>query len=227
MSKLVSPHRLRSRIDWRLCFIADTEALAGMDVLQMISDAVAGGATIIQMRTKKRDTWEFLEVVMKAAELLRSRKVPLIINDRVDIALACDADGVHLGQTDMPLPYARKILGKKKIIGISVNTLDEARAAEKEGADYLGVGPIFQTSSKIDLPPVLGLEGIGTIREKTKVPILAIGGINVANIADVISAGANGVAVISAIAGSDNPRAAASELIEAIEKVVMKERWVN
>lgn len=186
---------------------------------RMISDAVAGGATIIQMRTKKRDTREFLEVVMKATELLRNRKVPLIINDRVDIALACGADGVHLGQTDMPLGYARKILGQRKIIGISVNTLAEAQAAEKEGADYLGVGPIFPTSSKIDLPPVLGLEGIKEIRAETKIPILAIGGINVANVADVISAGASGVAVISAIAASDNPRAAAGELINAIGKV--------
>jgi thiamine-phosphate pyrophosphorylase len=227
MSERVMPNDLHSRIDWRLCFIADTEALAGMDVLQMIGDAVAGGATIIQMRTKKRDTREFLEVVMKTAEFLRNRKVPLIINDRVDVALACDADGVHLGQTDMPLPYARKILGKKRIIGISINTLDEARAAEKEGANYLGVGPVFPTSSKMDVPPVLGLEGIREIREKTKLPILAIGGINAANIADVISAGASGVAVISAVAGSGNPRAAATELIEAIEKVVSKGRWVN
>jgi len=199
--------------------IADIEALAGMDVLQMIGEAVAGGATIIQMRTKKRDTREFLELVIKATELLRNSKVPLIINDRVDIALACDADGVHLGQTDMPLPYARRLLGKKKIIGISVSTLDEARAAENERANYLGVGPVFPTSSKMDLPPVVGLEGVREIRATTKIPILAIGGINIANVADVISAGASGVAVISAIAGSDNPCAAASELIEAIGKV--------
>ena len=190
-----------------------------MDVLQMIGEAVAGGATIIQMRTKKRDTREFLELVIKATELLRNSKVPLIINDRVDIALACDADGVHLGQTDMPLPYARRLLGKKKIIGISVSTLDEARAAENERANYLGVGPVFPTSSKMDLPPVVGLEGVREIRATTKIPILAIGGINIANVADVISAGASGVAVISAIAGSDNPCAAASELIEAIGKV--------
>ncbi len=219
MNKVILSRGLRSRIDWRLCFIADTEALAGMDVLHIIGEAVAGGATLIQLRTKKRDTREFLQVVIKAAELLRARKIPLIINDRVDIASACEAGGVHLGQTDMPLPYARKILGKKKIIGISVSTLDEARAAEKEGADYLGVGPIFPTSSKIDVPPVLGLEGIREIREKTKIPILAIGGINVANVGDVISAGASGVAVISAIAAAQNPRAAATELIEAIGKV--------
>jgi len=167
MRKLVIPNGFRSRIDWRLCFIADIEALAGMDVLQMIGEAVAGGATIIQMRTKKRDTREFLELVIKATELLRNSKVPLIINDRVDIALACDADGVHLGQTDMPLPYARRLLGKKKIIGISVSTLDEARAAENERANYLGVGPVFPTSSKMDLPPVVGLEGVREIRATT------------------------------------------------------------
>jgi thiamine-phosphate pyrophosphorylase len=227
MNKVILPRGLRSRIDWRLCFIADTEALVGMDVLHIIGEAVAGGATLIQLRTKKRETREFLQVVTKAAELLRARKIPLIINDRVDIALACEAGGVHLGQSDMPLPYARKILGKKKIIGISVNTLDEASAAEKEGADYLGVGPIFPTSSKIDVPPVLGLEGVREIRAKIRIPILAIGGINGANVAAVISAGASGVAVISAIAAAENPRVAATELIEAIGKVNLKERQEN
>ena len=219
MIKTISPRGVGSRIDWRLCFIADIEALAGMDVLQIIVEAVAGGSTIIQLRTKKRATREFLQIGMKAVELLRPRKIPLIINDRVDIALACEADGVHLGQADMPLPWARKILGKEKLIGITASTLAEAIEAEKEGADYVGVGPIFKTSSKEDVPPVLGLDGVREIRAKIGLPVLAIGGISVANAGQVMAAGADGIAVISAIASATNPRQAATELIEAIGKI--------
>jgi thiamine-phosphate pyrophosphorylase len=214
-------------IDWRLCFIADTEVLAGMDVLQIIGEAVAGGSTIIQLRTKKKATREFLQIVMRATELLRPRKVPLIINDRVDIALACGADGVHLGQDDMPLPYARRLLGNKKLIGITASNPAEAVAAEKEGADYVGVGPVFLTSSKVDVPPVLGLDGLREIRGKIRLPILAVGGINVSNAGQVISAGADGVAVIRAIAASNNPRQAATELIEAIGKLNPEVRQKN
>jgi thiamine-phosphate pyrophosphorylase len=207
------------RIDWRLCFIADSEAASGRDILQLIAEAVEGGVTLIQLRGKKWTSREFLDVGMKAFRFLGPKKIPLIINDRVDIALACEADGVHLGQDDMPLPYAREILGKDRIIGISVATPDEAEAAEKDGADYVGAGPVFGTLSKKDTAPLLGLTGLRKIREKTKIPILAIGGITVANAADVISAGADGVAVISAITAAINPGRAATEIIESIGKL--------
>ena len=206
-------------IDWRLCFIADSEAGAGRDILQLIAEAVEGGATIIQLRGKKWTSREFLDVGMKAGRFLRPRKIPLIINDRVDIALACGADGVHMGQDDLPLPYAREILGKDRIIGISVATPSEAEAAEKDGADYVGAGPVFATLSKTDLGPLLGLEGLRTIREKVKIPILAIGGIYASNVSDIICAGADGVAVISAIAAAKNPVQAATEIIESIGKL--------
>jgi thiamine-phosphate pyrophosphorylase len=207
------------RIDWRLCFIADSEAASGRDILQLIAEAVEGGVTLIQLRGKKWTSREFLDMGMKALRFLGPKKIPLIINDRVDIALACEADGVHLGQDDMPLPYAREILGKDRIIGISVATPDEAEAAEKDGADYVGAGPVFGTLSKKDTAPLLGLTGLRKIREKTKIPILAIGGITVANAADVISAGADGVAVISAITAAINPGRAATEIIESIGKL--------
>jgi len=122
----------------------------------------------------------------------------------VDIALACGADGVHLGQQDLPLEVARKILGPNKIIGLSVNTVAEAWEAEKKGADYLGVGPIFPTSSKKDIRNLLGLSGLKKIREATSLPLMAIGGINLDNAAAVLQAGADGVAVISAILGAAN-----------------------
>jgi len=207
------------RVNWKLCFIADSEAAAGKDILQLIGAALEGGATIIQLRGKKWTSREFLEIGIKAVQFLRPKKRPLIINDRVDIALACEADGVHLGQDDMPLLCAREILGKKRIIGISVSTPEDAKAAEIGGADYIGAGPIFKTLSKKDVGPLLGLEGVRRIREEVKVPILAIGGISVANAADVIAAGADGVAVISAITAADNPKKAATEIIESIGKI--------
>src|SRR4030042_152454 len=185
-----------NRLDWRLCFIADSEAAAGKNILQLVAEAGEGGATIVQLRGKRGTSREFLDMGLKAVRLLRSKKIPLIINDRVDIALACEADGVHLGQDDMPLPYARKILGKNRIIGISAGTPEEAEAAEKGGADYIGAGPVFGTMSKRALGPLLGLEGLRAIRQKVKVPVLAIGGITPFNVAGVISAGADGVAVI-------------------------------
>jgi len=212
------------RIDWRLCFIADSEASAGWDILQLIAEAVEGGATLIQLRGKKWTSREFLDLGRKAVRFLRPKKIPLIINDRVDIALACEADGVHLGQDDISLPYARDILGKNRVIGISVATPKEAEAAEKGGAEYVGAGPVFGTLSKKDLGPLLGLAGLRKIREKIKIPILAIGGISAANAADVISAGADGLAVISAIASAANPKKAAIDIIESIGKLKNRAR---
>jgi thiamine-phosphate diphosphorylase len=210
------------RIDWRLCFIADSEAAAGRDVLQLVVEAVEGGATIIQLRGKKWTSREFLEIGLKAVRFLRSKKTPLIINDRVDIALACDAHGVHLGQDDIPLAHARAVLGKKKIIGISAATPEEAKAAEKGGADYIGVGPVFDTMSKTDPGPILGPAGLSEIRKRVRIPMIAIGGISVANVSEVISAGADGVAVISAIASAVDPKKEATKFIESIEKIKIR-----
>jgi thiamine-phosphate pyrophosphorylase len=213
-----------NRVDWRLCFIADSEAAAGRDVFQILAKAVEGGATIIQLRGKIWTSAQFLDLGIKAHQFLLAKKIPLIINDRVDIGLACEADGVHLGQDDLPVPIARSIFGKNRIIGISAKTADEAVAVERDGADYVGVGPIFKTLSKGDSGPEVGLAGLRKVRAKVKIPILAIGGICAANAADVISAGADGVAVISAIAAAENPKSAAAELIEAIGKLKNRAR---
>ena len=210
---------MKKTIDWRLCFIADSEAAAGKDILRLAVEAAAGGATIIQLRGKTWTGREFLHIGSELASVLRPKGIPLIINDRADIAFLCRADGVHLGQVDIPLAVARKILGKKALVGVSVCTPAEAAAAEAEGADYLGAGPIFPTLSKLDLPPLLGLAGLREIRARVRVPILAIGGVTASNAADVMDAGADGVAVISAIASAADPRRAASELIESIDKV--------
>lgn len=213
------------KIDWRLCLVADAESAGERNILALIQEAVRGGATMIQLRAKTLSLREFLRISLEASKLFKRENIPLIINDRIDIALACQATGVHLGQEDFPLSFARKILGKKKLIGISVNTEEEALEAEKKGADYLGVGPIFPTPSKKDLKQLLGLDGLRRIREKIKIPILAIGGINAKNAREVIKAGADGIAVISAIMGAEDIRRATRELREAIGEKNKKEIW--
>ena len=203
-------------INWKLCLIADQEAVRKTCLIPKMNEALKAGVTIVQLRAKKLKTREFLKLALKTSDIVKSRNLPFIINDRIDIVLSCDADGVHLGQEDIPLPFARKILGENKLIGISVNTEKEAVKAEYEGADYLGVGPIFPTSSKDNLRPLLGLDGLQTIRNKVNIPILAIGGINRSNAAKVIDSGADGIAVISAILGAKDISKATKELIYSI-----------
>ncbi|MFQ5835892.1 MAG: thiamine phosphate synthase, partial [bacterium] len=204
-------------IDWKLCLVADSEASERKNILSVIKEATGEGVTLVQLRGKKLKTREFLDLALKASGFLRAKNIPLIINDRVDIALSCNAAGVHLGQQDLPLLYARKILGEKKLIGITINTVKEAMVAEEGGADYLGAGPVFLTTTKEELNPVLGLEGLRALKEKVKIPILAIGGINPDNAGDVIATGVEGIAVVSAILGAENVRKATRELIEAIK----------
>ena len=204
------------KIDWRLCLVADMDAAGKRDLVEIIRKAAGAGATMIQFRGKNCESREFLDSAARISGFLKPKGIPLIINDRADIALACEADGLHLGQQDIPLFYARKILGPNRLIGISVNTIAEAQSAEKEGADYLGVGPVYFTSSKDKLPTTLGLEGLRAIREKVRVPILAIGGITFQNAGAVISSGADGVAVISAIMGEEDISKATKNLLSVL-----------
>jgi thiamine-phosphate pyrophosphorylase len=204
------------KIDWSLCLVADRNAAGKRDLFAIIQEAIEAGATMIQLRCKKCESREFLDLAFRISGFLKSREIPLIINDRADIALACEADGLHLGQRDIPLFHARKILGPNRLIGISVNTIAEAQQAEKEGADYIGVGPVYFTSSKDEIPAILGLEGLQAVREKVKIPILAIGGINSQNARAVISSGADGIAVISAIMGEKDISKATKNLLSVL-----------
>jgi thiamine-phosphate pyrophosphorylase len=169
------------------------------------------------LREKTCATREFIEQALAIKNFLHSRHIPLIINDRVDVALAVGADGVHLGQTDMPLAMARKIVGDSLLIGISAECLDDALTAVKDGADYLGVSPIYDTPTKADTAPALGLAGLQKIRKAVNLPLVGIGGLNAQNAADVIRHGADGVAVVSAIVAADDPQAAAARLRQTIE----------
>jgi thiamine-phosphate pyrophosphorylase len=170
------------------------------------------------LREKDLDSGEFYKEAMRIREHLRSCGCPLIINDRVDIALAVDADGVHIGQSDLPLPVARKMIGRGKIIGVSVFTPEEARAAEAGGADYLGLSPIFMTATKPELVCQIGLEGIGPIRRATKLPLVGIGSMNEKNAFEAVRCGLDGVAVVSAICSRPDARAAAARIRREVER---------
>lgn len=206
----------RKLIDYSLYLVTDRGLSRGRPTPDIVRAAVRGGVTCVQLREKACSTREFIAEALAVRDFLKSRGIPLIINDRVDIALAVGADGVHLGQGDMPLSMARSILGKSKIIGISAESLRDAVEAESAGADYLGVSPIFATPTKTDTAAPLGLEGLRAIRREVKLPLVAIGGLNASNAAAVIAGGADGVAVVSTIVAAEDPERAARELARHI-----------
>ena len=205
-------------IDYSLYLVTDRGLARGRSTLEIVSAAVQGGATVVQLREKDCSTRDFIKQALSIKEFLKDRGVPLIINDRVDVAQAIEADGVHLGQTDMSLEIAKKILGDLMIIGISAESLEDAIEAEKGGADYLGVSPIYATPTKTDTAAPLGLAGLQEIRKAVKLPLVGIGGLNRDNATEVIRNGADGVAVVSAIVAADDPEAAARELKNMIKE---------
>jgi thiamine-phosphate pyrophosphorylase len=184
-------------IDYSLCIITTEVPELGRSHFDIAQAAIEGGATLIQLREKKKTTRYLVEVGRKVRKLTAEAGVPLIINDRLDVAMALEADGVHLGQNDLPAPVARSIW-PQGIIGLSVTDFQELR--EVEGASYLGVGPVFSTPSKPDAAPPLGLEKFKEICQATSLPVLAVGGITASNAEDVLRAGARGIAVISEVA---------------------------
>lgn len=204
-------------MNWTLYVITDAKLSRGRSHLEVIRAAIAGGATIVQYREKEGTTRQLVEEARALRELTRQAGVPFIVNDRVDIALAVDADGVHVGQDDMPAPLARKLMGPGKIVGVSATNPEEALQAERDGADYIGAGPVFATPTKPDAAPPIGLEGLAEICRRVSIPVIAIGGINEENAAAVIAAGADGVAVVSAIVAAPDVEAAARRLREVVE----------
>ena len=199
-------------IDFSLYLVTDRDLSCGRSTVEVVEAAVAGGVSCVQLREKHCSTREFITQAWALKRFLKSKKIPLIINDRLDVALAVEADGLHLGQQDMTISDARKISGTSLIIGISAESVDDALRAEKEGADYIGISPVFATPTKSDTAPPLGLEGVKTIRKMIAIPIVGIGGINRQNALSVITAGADGIAVVSAIVGAKDPKDAAFEL---------------
>ncbi len=200
-------------INYELYLITDRRFLKRRELKKVIEDAILGGVTIVQVREKNISTREFFKVAKEVKEVTDYYKVPIIINDRLDIAQAIDADGVHLGQKDMPLNIARKILGKDKLIGISVGNVKEALEAENNGADYLGIGTIFPTGSKKDVDAIIGIDGLSQVKNSISIPSVAIGGINKTNFKDVLKTGVEGISVISAILDENNIKLAANNLL--------------
>lgn len=207
---------LRRPLD--LYVIVDTAVAGDRDPVALAAAAIAGGATALQLRAKDLPTVRQVAVARALADLARRHAVLFIVNDRLDVALAVEADGVHLGWEDLPPADARRLLGPERVLGVSAGNLEEARAALAAGADYLGVGPIFPTRTKADAGEAIDLEGLRAIRALSPVPIVAIGGITAENAAAVIAAGADGVAVISAVLLAPDPTAAARRLRQVIDE---------
>ena len=195
-----------------LYLVTDRDLCGGRPLDEIVLAAVRGGAACVQLREKNLPTRAFVEEARRVKELLAPFQVPLIINDRIDVALAVAAEGVHIGQEDMPYPLARRILGKGIIIGLSVETWADVELAEELDVDYLGISPIFETPTKTDTKGSWGLEGIARIRAYSRHPLVAIGGLNAANAGAAMQAGADGVAVVSAICAAPAPFLAAREL---------------
>ncbi|MCH7484280.1 MAG: thiamine phosphate synthase [Chloroflexi bacterium] len=197
-----------------LYMIIDPAVAGERDVLHVAREAIAGGAAIVQWRDKTREKGLQLADVRTLADICREAGLPLIVNDHVDLALAAEADGVHVGQRDLPVAVARRLVPDGWIVGASTNDADEARAAEADGADYVSVGNLFGTTSKDDTRPAT-LDTLAEVKAAVRVPVCAIGGIDEANIAGVVAAGADMAAVISAVTAADDPRAAAQRLAAA------------
>jgi thiamine-phosphate pyrophosphorylase len=179
--------------------------------------AVAGGATALQLRDKESAGRALVATARRLVALANPAGVPVVVNDRVDVALAAGADGVHVGEDDLPVADARRLVGPERIVGASAGTVEEARRAEQEGADYLGVGPVFPTATKADAGEAIGLDGLRKIVAAVRVPVVGIGGITVENAAQVVLAGAAGVAVVSAVAGADDMVEATRRLRQAVD----------
>ncbi len=201
--------------DFKLYVIVDRKACREKDVVYVAKEAIAGGADVIQLRNKEATAKELIKFGRAIRDLTRRAKVLFIINDRPDIAKAVDADGVHLGQDDLPIKVGRSILGRNKAIGLSTHSLLQAKAAQRSGADYIGVGPIFATPTKPEYKAV-GIDLIKKVRDEIRIPFVAIGGIDESNIEEILAAGATRIAVVRAVCGAKDIRSAARNLKERL-----------
>ncbi len=206
---------MKPQFDLTLYLVTDPR-LSGGDLPGAVQAAIQGGVTLVQLREKNADSRQFLETALRVREVTERYGVPLIINDRIDIALACNAAGVHLGQQDIPCKIAREILGPDKLIGVTAKTAAQAIQAERDGADYLGCGALFPSGAKPEAQPMT-LSTLSEILASVHIPVTAIGGINADNVHLPVEAGANGVAVVSAILGQPDIAAAAKKLRDKIE----------
>ena len=199
----------------KLYLVTDSDILKGRDFYKCIEDAMKAGVTMVQLREKDTDGKEFLQKAIKLRELTRKYNVSFIINDRVDIAMLCDADGVHVGQSDIDALSVRKLIGKDKIIGVSARTVEEAKIAKENKADYLGIGAMFSTSTKLDAKNV-SFETLNKIKEEVDLPFVLIGGITLDNVNQLKQFNPDGYALVSGILGTDDINSRVKSWIEEI-----------
>ena len=215
---MVTGDEIVTPANWRTYLVTQESLSAGRTTSEIVDAAIAGGVDVVQLREKGRPIRERYELARSLRARTAEAGVPLVVNDRVDLAMAIDADGVHLGQSDLPVSCARDLLDADAIVGCSAATVEEAVAAERAGADYLGTGSVYGTTSK-DVEPDrdgIGPEGIAAVVEAVSIPVIAIGGITHENASAVIDAGASGVAVVSEITMADDPKTATETLRDAV-----------
>jgi thiamine-phosphate pyrophosphorylase len=205
-------------MDYSLCLVTDSGLSRGRSLRSIVEAAIRGGATLVQYRDKSASTRRMIEEARELLVVCRAAGVPLIVNDRVDVALAVGADGVHVGQDDMPAREARALIGEGRLLGVSAENLEQARRAAAEGADYVGASPVFPTPTKDDAPPPMGPEGLLQMAAALTIPVVAIGGINERNAEEIIRCGAAGIAVVSAIASAQDPEGAARKLCAIVSR---------
>lgn len=205
----------------RLYLVTDRSLTLGRPLADVVAAAVQGGVTCVQLREKQSDTRDFMAQAMALKALLAPHGVPLVINDRIDIALACGAQGVHLGQSDMPVHMARRLLPPEVFIGWSVETFDDVEQSAQLPLDYLGVSPVFSTPTKTDTKTPWGLDGLRRVRAVTHLPLVAIGGVHAGNAQALMRAGADGLAVVSALCSADQPEQAARQLKRLIVETLL------
>jgi len=208
---------VKSPAFWNVCLVTARALSKGRSTLEIVLAAVKGGVSAVQLREKDLETRAFYEEGLRVRDILRTAGVPFIINDRIDIGLALDAEGVHLGRSDMPADVARKLLGPDRIIGLSVNEPTNITEESASYADYLAISPLFVTSTKQDITTPWGLDGLRAARHLTHLPLVAIGSINRENARQVIEAGADCIAVVTAITAADNPEEATRLLVEEVQ----------
>lgn len=200
-------------IDYSVYLVTDRRDKTDEEFLNIIEEAIKGGTTIVQLREKTASTKEFYDLALRVKEITSRYDVPLLINDRIDIALAVDSEGVHIGQDDMPADIAREIIGEDKILGVSASTVEEAKKAEIDSADYIGSGAVFPTATK-DNADSVSKDELKEIVDSIDIPIVAIGGITVENASTLKDSGIDGFSVVSAIMSADDPRDASRKLKE-------------
>ena len=209
------------KLDLSLYLVTDKINKTDDEFLKIIEEAIKGGTTVVQIREKEGETLDFYNLALKVKEITSKYNVPLIVNDRIDVALAIKSEGVHIGQTDMPADVARSLIGDEMILGVSASTVEEARKAEKDGADYIGTGAVFPTATKDDAPSITK-DDLKEVTGSINIPTVAIGGITLENASELAGTGISGISVVSAIMNSEDPKTASENLLKIYNEKIDK-----